>query len=194
MSSLSLFDHPPVCQPMVRGATYSKCNALRFTLTREWGDGPTVCYIGHNPSTAGHEKDDPTSQAWVKFADFNGYGRYVAVNMYPYRSADPKECRRWADWDKNGPDYYARDAIHQNMEVVAREAKKAAIVVASWGALAEDADYAEMVIEEIQGGEAPWPDIYCLGKTNSGAPKHPLARGKHRIPAHTKFQVWRASA
>lgn len=30
----------------------------------------------------------------------------------------------------------------------------------------------------------------CLGTTGSGAPKHPLARGKHRIPADFAPVAW----
>jgi hypothetical protein len=176
---------------MKGGATYSKDNSLRFSLSREWGDGPCVVYIGHNPSTAGHETDDPTSLAWVDLAKANGCTRYVAVNLYPFRSSDPQECRRWAAWEKNGPDWWARDSIHQNMGLVADEAKKADIVVACWGALAQDDAYVEAVIEEIQSGVEPCPQIYCVGTTISGAPKHPLARGKHRVPRDQKFMLWR---
>lgn len=175
-----------------RGATYSGDSMLRWTLTREWSeDGLTVCYIGHNPSTAGHEIDDPTSQAWIHFGKVNGCGRYVAANLYPFRSPDPKACRAWADYEKNGPDWYARDCLQANIGIVAREAKKADIVVACWGAIAQDDLWNDSVLEEIQSGEAPWPDVYCFGLTASGAPKHPLARGKHRLPRDQKFILWK---
>ena len=180
---------------MKRTATYSPCNTLRFTLSREWSaDNPnSVFYIGHNPSKAGHEIDDPTSLAWVHFAKAQNFGRYVAGNLYPYRSSDPKKCREWANWEKHGPDWWARDRINQNLRVVAAEAKKANIVVACWGAIAYDTDYVDMVIEEIQAGEEPWPNLYCLGKTISGAPKHPLARGKYRVSRDQCFELWRAA-
>lgn len=177
---------------MRRGATYSPCKTLRWTLERDWGDGGKVCYIGHNPSTAGHETDDPTSLAWVHFARAQGYGRYVAVNLYPFRSPDPAACRAWADYERNGPDWHARDALMHNLALVASEAKRADIVVASWGAIALDADWTELVVENIQTGEAPWPPIYCLGTTASGAAKHPLARGKHRVARDQSFELWRA--
>lgn len=177
-----------------RAATYSPCKSLRFTLGRVWGDGPSVCYIGHNPSIASHEIDDPTSQAWVHFARLNGFCRYVAVNLYPFRSPDPKACREWANWEHNGPDWWARDRIHQNMGIVASEAKRADRVVACWGAIALDDGYIDAVVEEIQSGEAPYPGIYCLGRTSSGAPKHPLARGKHRVPRDQRFELWKDAA
>lgn len=179
---------------MNRGAVYSADHTLRFTLTREWAEGPRACYIGHNPSTAGHELDDPTSLAWVHFAKAQGFGGYTAVNLYPFRSPDPKACHRWAQYEKNGPDWEARDALMKNVSVVLDVAKRADIVVAAWGALAIDDSWVENVIEEIQSGIAPYPDIYCLGRTLAGDPKHVMARGKHRIPRDQRFEVWRKAS
>lgn len=176
---------------MRRAATLSNDGRFRWTLTREWAPGPCVCYIGHNPSTASHEVDDPTCLAWAHFARANGYGSYVAVNLYPFRSADPKVCRQWADFENNGPDWYARDTILHNIELVAKTASACDIVVASWGALAQDEVLVDRIVEEIQQTEQPHHSIFCLGLTNSGAPKHPLARGRHRIPRDQKFILWR---
>jgi len=88
-----------------REATISQNGTLRWTLSRSWGPGRTVCYIGHNPSTAGKDIEDPTTLAWQHFARVNGFDQYVAVNLYPFRSADPETCRKWAAWMDNGPDW-----------------------------------------------------------------------------------------
>jgi hypothetical protein len=172
-------------------ATFSKDRRHRITLVREFGPGPTVCYIGHNPSDAAEDKEDPTSHAFAHFAKGNGFGRYVTVNLYSFIAPDPAVCRAWARWEDNGPDWYARDEMHENCDRVVREAKKADRVVACWGALAQDDAWVEHVVEAVMTGIEPWPDIYCLGTTNSGAPKHPLARGVHRIPRDQKFIPWR---
>ncbi len=172
-------------------AQISKCGRFRWTLHRQWAEGPKVCYIGHNPSTADGSIEDPTTRAWAHFARSNGYGGYLAVNLYPFRSSDPKACRDWAEFESNGPDWHARDVMMENIDLVASVAKQCAIVVASWGAIAQDEAMVDRIIEEIQTGEVPYPSIYCLGTTASGAPKHPLARGKHRIPRDQRFQLWR---
>jgi len=193
--TLSLFDTEPAerSSPVnVQGAA-DITDDCRWTLTRVWRAGPHVCFVGLNPSRADGLHDDPTSTRWTQFAYRWGYGGYTAVNMYPYRSSSPAECRKWADWTNNGPDWYVRDRIHQNVDIVAREAKRAALIVACWGAGAWDNDYVEHVIDTIQSGTAPWPDIYCFGKTASGAPIHPMARGKHRVPDDAQPIVWRSS-
>jgi hypothetical protein len=79
-----------------------------------------------------------------------------------------------------------------NLSALVAAAKAADQVFVCWGAIAWDQDWIEHVVEEIQTGEAPWPDLWCWGKTGSGAPKHPLARGLHRIPADQKPILWRA--
>jgi len=130
----------------------------------------------------------------VNWAQISGYGRLTAVNLYPFISSSPAECRKIADWQSNGPDWYARDAIQDNLDVVVREAKAADRVVACWGAIAWDGDWIDHVIEAIQSGEEPWPDIYCFGKTQGGAPMHPLARGKHRLAPDVSLKIWQAAA
>jgi hypothetical protein len=173
-----------------RGATFGHGDALRWTLTRDWDDRlPRVCFIGHNPSTASHLVDDPTALRWTHFASLWGYGGYTAVNFYPYRSATPEDARRWADWSV----WSVRDAIHQNVEIIAREAKRAGLVVACWGAIMLDEIFMEHVVEEIMTGEGPWPSIHVFGLTKSGAPIHLMARGKHRVPDDRMPVVWRVN-
>jgi hypothetical protein len=131
-----------------RGATYSADQALRWTLTREWGDGKSACFLGHNPSTAGHELEDPTTLTWNHFAKLWGCGRYTAANLYPYRSPDPDVARQWAAWDKTR-DWTVRDLLMENESVVVREAKRADIFVACYGAIALTAD-AKLLADRIE--------------------------------------------
>lgn len=178
---------------MKRGAAISTCSTYRWTLTREWGEGPKVCYIGHNPSDADASIDDPTVLAWIALAKANGYSRLVAVNVLPYRSPDVRAAHRWARWDQNGPDWSARDAIMENEAVLAREIKRAGRVVACWGALCAD-DWGVRCLESVGEANGGLPDIYCLGTTAAGDPKHAMARGKHRVPRDFKFKLWRKAS
>lgn len=186
-----LFPESELPSKVERRAQLSPCGTYRFTLSRRWARGDTVCFIGLNPSTADHERDDPTVRRWTHFARAWGYDGFIAVNLYPFRSSSPLICKRWAGWELNGPDWHARDRIQQNMGIVATAAKQSALVVACWGAGAWDWDHADAVVEEIQAGEAPNPDIYCFEKTAAGCPMHPMARGKRRIADDAKPQLWK---
>lgn len=165
----------------------------RWWLTRKWGPGPIACVIGHNPSNADGTKDDPTTRWWNAWFQLFGFGGYVAVNLYPWRSADPAEVYRRVDGIDNG-DWAARDELYySNHGIVVKEAKRAAQVFVCWGGIARDCNWLDHLIEEIQTGEAPYPDLWCWGKTASGSPKHPMARGKHRIAPDQKPILWRAA-
>lgn len=170
---------------MKRGAGYRRDRRMRWTLTREWGDGPRVCYIGHNPSTAGHEKDDPTSAAWVRFATGNGFGSYIAVNLYPLRTAKPGICRNWLATGHPDPD------LAENARIVAGAIRCSDIVVACWGGMAADRGHIAFMTRMV--GEAG-RQIFCLGETADGSPKHPMARGVHRILPGQQFMPWRGAA
>jgi hypothetical protein len=174
-----------------RAAAFSRDGTLRRTLIREWDNQkPKVCFIGHNPSTADHEIDDPTVRRWMHFAREWGYGGFVAVNLYPIRATDPGAARRWADWESNGPDWYARDDLDRNVVTISCEAKAAGLVVACWGAIAQDDAWIDHILEAITSGEEPWPSVHVFGLTAGGAPIHPMARGKHRVPNDARPVLW----
>lgn len=178
-----------------RHATFAGDGKLRLTLTREWDDRlPKVNFIGHNGATATGDKEDPTSRRWIHFARSWGFGGYIATNLYPIMTADPAEARRWAAWESNGPDYWARDMIQHNLGAVVREAKSAGLVVACWGAIAQDQMWIEHVLEAVTTGEEPWPDVHAFRLTAAGAPVHPMARGKHRVPDDAQPMLWRSGS
>jgi len=178
---------------MKRSASFGH-SGIRWNLTREWGPGPRALAIGCNPSAADALKDDPTSRWWNDWFRRFGFGGYTAMNLYPFITSSPAECRRIADWSATD-DWWARDQlIYHNLPSLAEAAKAADQVFVCWGAIAWDDEFIEHVIEQIQSGVEPYPDLWCWGTTNSGAPKHPMARGKHRIPRDQKPILWRAAA
>jgi hypothetical protein len=167
----------------------------RISLSRRWGPGPIAFMLGHNPSDAGEDRDDRTSQWWIDWCQLFGFGGYDAGNLYPFVSPHPVDCYRIVDEINGGVNYGARDALHfVNLPAVVAMAKAADQVFVCWGGIARDDDWIEHVVEEIQTGVAPYPDLWCWGKTSSGAPKHPMARGVHRIPIDQKPILWRAAA
>ncbi|HLY89067.1 MAG TPA: DUF1643 domain-containing protein [Acetobacteraceae bacterium] len=175
---------------MRRSAEFAGCE--RILLSRAWGPGPRAFVIGCNPSTANALQDDPTSLWWNAWFQLFGFGRYDAGNLYPFCSSSPAECRKRVEAIDAGLDWSDRDQLHfVNLPRVVEMAKAADQVFVCWGNIAWDQEWIEHVVEEIQTGEPPYPDLWCWGTTKSGAPTHPMARGKHRIPRDQQPIIWR---
>jgi len=182
---IDLFGNPV----MQRAATFVAGN--RVELHRRWAPGPIACMIGHNPADADADRDDMTTRWWIEWCRLFGFGGLVAVNLYPFVSADPADVYRIVREIDAGLNWAARDARDANVDAVVSAAKSADKVFACWGAIARDPVWIDHVVEAIQDGEEPWPHLWCWGKTKNGAPKHPMARGLHRIAPDQKPVLWR---
>lgn len=154
-------------------ALISQCRRYRYKLTRTWArDLPPLVVIGLNPSTADARQDDPTIRRCIRFANNNGYGRLIMLNLFGLRSADPAALDE-AD-DPEGP---------QNMETVVSTCNSAGgTVLAAWGAPKTERVRRQTwrVTARIRG------PLWCLGQTKDGSPRHPLY-----VKASKSFEVWR---
>lgn len=176
---------------LVREAIFVDGN--RIELSRRWGPGPIACMIGCNPANADAHKEDRTSNWWINWCRHYGFGGFRAVNLYSFVTADPSECRRRAAWFETD-DWAARDALNfVNLPHVVAVAKAADQVFVCWGAIAWDHQWIDHVVENIQTGVEPYPDLWCWGLTKAGAPMHPMARGKHRLDPIQQPILWRAA-
>lgn len=178
-----------------RSAMISNCENFRWSLTRRWDDRPMLTVVMFNPSTADGLEDDPTIRTLCKRASRTwGFGGIMVVNVIPLRSPDPRDAiafmGRWRHWDMDSW------AVLRNEQIVTDTVRQAGAVLIAWGALAslslEAEGYLTHLREEIEGAaeEAGIP-IYCMGRTDGGMPKHPLARGKHRVPDDAPLVPWR---
>lgn len=149
----------------------------RYTLGRRWGDGPHAVFVMLNPSTADADQDDPTIRRCVAFARAWGLDGIHVVNLYAWRATQPADL--WLAADPVGPenDYFlacaAAEAAHSGLPIIA-----------AWGANARPERVAHVLT--IRGMDR----LTALGVTKDGAPKHPLARGCHRIPDGIVPEHW----
>src|SRR5688572_3854789 len=104
---------------MTKSSMLSDCERFRWTLSRVWGNGPQLCWLMLNPSTADHLVDHQTILRVIHFTHSWDYSGFTVVNLYPYHSPKPPACRKWADWEEG-----TREILQQNIEVVARHAKQ----------------------------------------------------------------------
>ena len=143
-------------------AIISPCGAYRYVLWRCWDpDLPCVVFIMLNPSNADAETDDPTIRRCRSFAQSWGFGSIRIVNLYAYRSPNPRDLVPLSQAVRTGPlndSYIKRVCAMDN-----------AMIVAAWGAhqiaVSRVADVSMLI------GNRP---IYCLGENKNGTPKHPL--------------------
>lgn len=166
--AMTLFPAEP--SAVVRSdAVLSDCGTYRYALMRRWAEGHPLRFVMLNPSTADATVDDPTIRRCIRFAQRDGYAALIVLNLYAFRSPHPKALLTCAD--PVGP---KNDRILWNHLLSAVEGHNP--VVAAWGNNAKS--------ERVQRVLAMNPDVdwRCLGTTLGGHPKHPLARGKHRIP------------
>ncbi|KQO98150.1 DUF1643 domain-containing protein [Leifsonia sp. Leaf264] len=125
----------------------------RYTLTRVWDPAlPTMTYVLLNPSTADAVELDPTLRRCVAFAKREGFGGMVILNLYAFRTKDPKVMLAAAD--PVGPE---NDLVFAGVT---------GTVVAGWGTNADPARVAQAV--------ALLPQLHALGVTKDGHPRHPL--------------------
>src|SRR5271157_168450 len=80
------------------GATFSLCRTWRYKLWRRWSAAvPMVTFIGLNPSTADEINDDPTVRRCLGFARRWGFGGMSMLNVFAYRSTNPRALRAATD-------------------------------------------------------------------------------------------------
>jgi len=144
-------------------ATFSPCRQYRYTLTREVAslDGHgVVCWVMLNPSTATAETDDPTIRRVKAFSRAWGYRSASIVNLFAYRSTEPRRL------------LYVEDPVGPENDRVIREvAGNANAVVVAWGVHGAHRGRDAQVLALLAAiGVSP----LCLGTTRGGHPKHPL--------------------
>lgn len=148
------------------GAEFSPDQLYRYTLTREWADGPCVGFLMFNPSTATATQDDPTIRKCIGFARKWGYGRMVVLNLYAIRSSDPRAVSRMGT-SAVGPvnDFW-----------IAKAMKEAREIIFAWGC-AQHAPDIERRIQRVMSLQLISQEsvkINCLGYRQDNHPRHPL--------------------
>lgn len=156
-----------------RSASFSADRTYRYTLRIVWDVwAPLMTFVMLNPSTADEVKDDPTIRRCRGFAEREGCGGVLILNLFALRSTDPE---RLSDVDDpTGP---------QNTVTVAQLTEDAAQrgwpVVAAWGA------WPKVAMSQVYAPLCRRRHLLCLGTTKDGAPRHPLY-----LPAAQPLVPW----
>jgi hypothetical protein len=142
-------------------AVFSFCRRYRYLLVRRVGFGDrVVAFLMLNPSTADEANNDPTIRRCIDFATRDGFGVLRILNLFAWRSTDPRGLLEVAD--PVGAD---------NDATILATAADAEIVICAWGVHGRLHGRANAVLAILR----PHADkLRCLGLTKSGAPRHPL--------------------
>jgi len=133
----------------------------RYDLFRTWDESkPMVLFVMLNPSTADEYKLDRTVNRCRIFAEAWGCGSFHVVNVFALISTDPKALDE------------AKDPIGPHNDKYIKElAKKAGKVIVAWGSYKLAATRSEKVLKALRKHHK---ELYCLGTTKDGKPRHPL--------------------
>ncbi len=132
------------------------------------GPDKTVAFVMLNPSTAAHDVDDATIRRCSGFAHSLGASKLEVVNLFAFRATIPAQLEDFLG-DVVGP---------ENDSHIVEAAQEAETVICAWGAKLPRA-YSRRpgrVLEVLR--EAGHRNVYCLGKTKAGHPRHPLYLAK----------------
>jgi hypothetical protein len=121
-----------------------------------------------NPSTADDRENDPTLRRCIKFAMNWGYGSLEVVNLFAYRSTDPKLLLSVSDPIGKKNNEYIKEAIYRSDKVIL-----------AWGTKGSFLNRDKEVMELIKGINIP---LYALELTREGYPRHPLYVKANKIP------------
>ena len=174
-------------QEMAGTATFSPDRVYRYALTRTWNpEQPPILWIMCNPSTADAFQLDPTLKRVRDFSHRWGYGSFTVLNVFALRSPYPTDLTT-----------HPAPVGPLNDEVITAELDglidacdgtetypRVMVGWGVWGGLLSRGNAVRHMI--LDAGLTP----HCLAQTADGSPMHPLARGKHYIPADTRPQPW----
>jgi hypothetical protein len=150
---------------MRRDAKFSADGRYRYSLTREWDDGPRVCFLMLNPSQANAKRDDHTCRCCIRYAQDWGYASLEIVNLFAYVATNPAELLLVSDPIGRDNDDHIWRAYWRSVETVA-----------AWGWSPAIGTRDREVIRLLDH------DLSILKLTTTGVPRHPSRLSTSLVP------------
>jgi hypothetical protein len=148
---------------MFSDAGISADKLYRWWLFRCWAANlPLIIWIMMNPSTADHNKNDPTILKVIRYSTRWGFGAVLVLNIYAFRASKPENMPE---------DLHARIGVRNNwwIKLIFRYAARRKIpVICAWGVKHQERG---KVIRYF--AKAYKLKLKCLEMGLNGEPKHP---------------------
>jgi hypothetical protein len=160
-----------------RSAMFSDDERYRYTLKITWkpenAAWPTLVCVALNPSHADEMRNDLTVGKLCKMAEARRYGGLLMLNLFAYRSPDPRAL--YEVEDPIGP-------VNTDDNLCAHIQKHGGRALAAWGSGGLMLNRAESFLKACK---AEGIKLQCFRMNPDGTPIHPLARGKNHVPLST---------
>lgn len=155
---------------------FSSCKTWRYTLRHTWAQSSNepelACvWIGLNPSTANERQLDSTLRRVRDFSKEWGFNTFYMLNLFAFSATKPRDLRKAAHPIGRNNNHWLRKIT-----------KKGKMVICAWGNHGLFRRRQHEVLEFLNGTE-----LYHLGMTIKGAPRHPLYVKKGSIPKPLVF-------
>lgn len=164
---------------MMKGAEFSKCGKFRYRLWRIWDESkPLVAFCMLNPSTADEFNNDPTVTRCQRRAKMMGYGGMIVINLFSFRSTNPKAL---LDHDYTfliGPK--GTNAIIKTLDIVSD-------VICGWGKLGKLRRRGSFVLNMMRRSGK---NVMVLKYNKDMSPAHPLYIGYDVKPIPIDFEYY----
>ena len=159
-STKQLYLRQNIVDDLEFGAIFDATGKYRYSLWRTWSPyHPRIAFILLNPSTADEYNNDPTIRRCTSFAREWHFGSMEVVNLFAYRATDYREL------------FKASEPIGAENNLFLMQAiERCSTIVLGWGARGTFLKRDRQVMSLLAGRK----DLYCLGITKDGQPRHPL--------------------
>jgi len=147
---------------MRSGAVFDRSENYRYTLWRKWDDqAPRILFVMLNPSRANEEINDQTIRTCIGFAMHQKFGSMEVVNLFAYRTSDPRILMR------------ARNPIGKDNDAFILDGcQRSSTIVLAWGNHGRHLERSNYVVSDLI--QQTKQNVVCLGITKEGFPRHPL--------------------
>lgn len=160
---------------LLTGAVFSADGIYRYALWRYWnyqsaknGEARAAMFIMANPSVAGKYTDDPTIVKCAKYARKWGYDGMYVGNLLGIIMTH---------WNRNMPE---KSAIGDDNDYWLDVMKNSSVIhIAAWGFMGGYHPNRALAVRGM------FPELYHLGISKDGQPKHPLY-----LPNHLEPSLW----